>query len=298
MDLVAIGNRILMYPDVEEVRRKDEFYITTSCGVEVPAPWGGKRIHGACHRKEWYRNKGYTPTNPPDWQGIRKMYWGNAIAAAEIELYKKAGIWIDSEVSFWVPEYYLKGRIDCFVRMDDGSRAAMGTELKTTWSYGSKGTIECKVGTKPWPKWDHIIQCALYHWHYRRFANHWQLVYMARDSGNARSHTVLTMEDNRISVNGEIVGFTIDHILERLHKLGVQLQGAEPPGRDFELVWDRDVLAAMANAGELGKTDTDKVRKGHKVLKGDWQCAYCEYGKLCWQNVPLPFDADMDKMLR
>jgi len=307
MDLVQIANKFLMQPMVEDVRRQDEFYVTVHCGVEVQEAWG-RQVYGACHRAAWYRNRGHRTgeTNP---ESAWKKYWGDLIEAGFFNVLKKAGIFIESQVGFWIPKYYLKGRVDGFVRDPDswtgqdllakGSRMGIvGVEIKSTWSFGSKGTIEVSTGQKPWPKWEHIIQCALYHWHFRQVANYWQIVYLARDKGTARSHNILVTEDNRISVNGEIVPFTVDHILQRLSLLGMQLRKDEPPPRDFEIVYDRERLVKMADAGVLSKTDTDKVRKNNKIVKGDWQCKWCEFAPMCWQGVPLPYDADLEKVLR
>jgi hypothetical protein len=308
MDLAALASRILMYPPIEDVRRQDELYVTSSCSVEVDAPWG-KRIYGACHRAEWYRVNGVSKTRVETPEGVRKRHWGDVIEAAEKELYKKLGIFVASQVGFYVPKYFLKGRIDCFVRNPDTWKGQdlvvltipksglIGVDVKSTWSYGSKGTIDCPPGVKPWPKWDHIIQMAVYHWNYRTFADYWQIVYLARDNGSSRTHNVLTMEDGRISVNGEIVPFTIDHVFHRLEELIPKLTAKEPPRRDFEIVWDKERLKAAADAGELSKTDTEKVRKGNKLIKGDWQCVYCEWAKTCWQGVELPSEAKLEDLV-
>jgi hypothetical protein len=310
MDLIALGNRILMFPYVKSTRRKDEYYVSTSCGVEVNAPWGGKRIYGACHRAEWYRFKNIEPTVAQTPEGLRKAYWGDYIAMAEMDLYKKLGIWIDAEVRIWYPEYYLAGRVDCFVHDIDswaGSElkgngvlkkgSVVGVEHKSTWQYGSKGTIDVKQGEKPWPKWEHIIQCAVYHHYYREFANYWQLVYMARDTGRGRVHNVIVLPDGRISVNGEMLGFTTAHIFNRLGQLGKDLQLEDPPGRDFSLVLDKTELLHRADAGELTIKQAETVRKGNKLVKGDWQCAWCEYPHLCWDGVTLPYDCDVAKVV-
>jgi hypothetical protein len=212
-----------------------------------------------------------------------------------------------SEKRFWVPELHLKGRIDAFVRNTDslaqrlvqGKKAAVvGVEIKTTWSYGSRGTIETPAGTKAWPKWSHVVQAALYHWFYREFADYWVIYYLARDSGKARQHVLVVTEGGQISVNGELVPFGIEHIKARLGDLSRDLQLKEPPPRDFSIAHDKDRLKVMADAGRLGKTDTDKVRKGHKLVKGDWQCVYCEYVEHCWRGVDLPYDTPLEKLTK
>lgn len=307
MDLYQIATRMLTDPLVEQVRRQDEFYVTTHCGVEVQESWG-RQVYGACHRACWYRSRGYA-SSERSLEGTWKTYWGDVIEEAFSELMKQAGLFIASQVGFWIPQYYLKGRTDLFVRDPDSwtgqdligkgvaRMGVVGVEVKSTWSFGARGTIDAPAGTKPWPKWEHIIQCAIYHWHFRRVAGYWQLVYLARDSGRGRVHNVVVLDDNRISVNAEIVPFTVDHILARLTQLGHTLRKDEPPPRDFELVYDREKLVKMADAGALGKTDTDKVRKNNKVVKGDWQCKWCEYAPQCWSGVKLPYDAELGKVL-
>jgi len=309
MDLAALAARILQHPVIEDVRRIDEFYVTTSCGAEMPAPWGGTKIVGACHRAEWYRINGTPKTRVETAEQIRKQLWGKVIEDAEVDLYKKLGIFIAAQVGFYVPAYFLKGRIDCFVRNPDTWKGqdlitmaiprggAIGVDIKSTWSYGSKGTIDCPPGTKPWPKWEHIIQMAVYHWVYREFADYWQIVYLARDNGSSRVHNVVVLENKQISVNGEIIPFTMDHILKRLQDLLSKVSHRDTPGRDFELVWDKEKLKVMADAGELNKTDTEKVRKGNKVVKGDYQCGYCSWARTCWEGVPLPFDAKLEDIV-
>lgn len=312
MDLVELANRALMYPSVESARRKDEYYVSTSCGVEVPAPWGGTRIYGACHRAEWYRNRDVEVTNPMTPENARKAYWGNYLAEAEMDLYRQLGIYITHEKKLWIPEYFISGRIDCFVRNPDSWKGeeligtgrplrrgeVVGVEHKSTWQYGAKVTIDVKAGQKPWPKWEHIIQCAIYHWFYRSFAQYWQLVYMSRDTGRCRSHNIVVLDDDRISVNAEIVPFTIQHIFVRLTKLGKDLQLEEPPGRDFRLVFDKVELGHHADAGEFTANDTEKIKKNHKVLKGDWQCKWCRWASHCWEGVQLPYDVPVDRMLK
>lgn len=307
MDLLQVSNRMLLQPAVQSIRRPDEFYVTTHCGVEVQEAWG-KQVYGACHRAAWYRNRYPSVQESDTPESARKKYWGRAIEEAEINLWKDAGIYVADQVGFWIPEYYLKGRIDCFVRDLDSQyaqnlmnpvagRGVIGVEIKSTWSYGAQGTIECKTGVKPWPKWEHVIQSAVYHWRFRDFANYWIILYIARDKGTARQHTLVVTENNQISVNGEIVPFTVDHIFARLAELSSKLQSDQPPLRDFHIMHDQAQLKAMADAGVLGKTDTDKVRKGNKIVKGDWQCRYCQYAKECWNGVELPYDTKLDNLL-
>jgi hypothetical protein len=306
MDLATIASKMLMEPFVEDVRRHDEFYVTTHCGVEVQEAWG-RQVYGACHRSAWYKNRGHSGGEVSP-EGAWKMYWGDVIEYAFFKLLSEAGLLIKTQVGFWVPQYYLKGRVDGFVRDPDswtgqdligkgGRMGVVGVEVKSTWSYGAKGTIDVSTGQKPWPKWEHIIQAAIYHWHFRQVANYWQIVYLARDKGTARTHNVVVLDDNRISVNGEIVPFTIDHVLARLTELGHKMRKDEAPARDFEIVYDREKLVKMADAGVLNKTDTGKVRKNHKVVKGDWQCKWCDFARMCWQGVELPFEADLMKLL-
>ena len=308
MDLFDVTRRVLQTPEIESVRPAGEFHVTNSCGAQIQEPWG-KRIIGACHRAEWYRFKEYPKDNLPTIQALRKMYWGHAIEAAEVDLYKAAGVWIASHVKLWMPEYALVGEVDCFVRDPDSwtgqnliakgtACSVIGVELKSTWGYGSKGAIEAPAGTKTAPKPEHVVQAAIYHWFFRKFANYWAIPYMARDSGNARAHKLITLEDGRISVNGEIQDFTIPHIFNRLGELYGKLRVDAPPDRDFQAVWDKEMLKSMADAGRLSKTDTDTVRKGNKLIKGDWNCSSCGWAHTCWNGVAMPYDLTIEDLIK
>jgi len=295
MSIIDAANETLIRPVVETVRRPDEVY-ATDCGVVVQEPWG-PQIYGNCHRQGWFKRHNVAASGCVRPENARRAYWGNVLEDAEMELYKRAGIFIANQVGFWVPEHGMRGRIDGFVRDPDNNNAIVGVEIKSTWSYGALGAIRGKKGKPAVPKMEHVIQAAVYHWHFQRFARCWHIIYLARDSGETKQHTVV-VADKQISVNGQFLSFTMDDIFARLKVYVAALWQPSPPQRDYSLVYSKEQLEARANGGAFGKTDTEKIHAGRKVVKGSWECAWCPFAKLCWQGVELPFrDAKIDEIL-
>jgi hypothetical protein len=297
MDVIAVGDRILMFPIIVDVRRNDQYYASVSCSAHITKPWGQIKV-GACHRAEYYRFARVQPSNPPDAQALRRMRWGNYLAQCEIDLHKESGHFIRSEPKMWDEKHHLAGRVDEFMRNPDTfPNGVVGNEYKATWAGGTKGTIYVKAGEKPFPKWNHLIQTAVYHDFYRSAASCFNLIYMDRGAAKMRAHIVVVTEEGRISVNGEFVEFGMEHIWNELEELGRKLRNPDPPPRDYTLVYDKELTKEMAKAGAFSNTDTEKIKKGHKVLKGDWECKYCEYVSYCWQGEELPYGTTPDRIL-
>lgn len=295
MSITDTATEVLVRPIVETVRRPDEVY-ATDCGVVVQELWG-PQIYGTCHRQGWYKRHNVPASGCVSPENARRMYWGNVIEDAEMELYKRAGIFIANQVGFWVPDLAMRGRVDGFVRDPENAHAIVGVEIKSTWSYGAAGAIKGKKGKPPTPKMEHVLQAAVYHWHFQRFARCWYIIYLARDSGQTKQHRVV-VAGNKISVNGQFLSFTMDDIFARLKVYTTALWEPSPPPRDYCLVFSKPQLEARADGGAFNKTVTEKVHAGRKVVTGDWNCKYCSWAKECWKDAILPDGITMNEVLK
>lgn len=260
----------------------------------------GKTIKGMCRRRVWYtRLKPELAAKEPK---SRVTVYGDLISEVEVDLAKRAGIYLGHEVSFSFDykTIRIRGRVDLLteVTTNGGNKERIGVEFKSIGNYHArKGTI-VKEKNKPYlPQISHILQAAIYLHYYARFGfTHWQIVYIDRGFGDFSSpaHKVFLDDKGEIYVNGSQLNINILDVFERWNNLSKNILNNEIPERDFELSFTKEKLNKMADAGMLSKTDVGLLKR-NMLKKGDWNCEKCPFLEACWgpQLTESPLYGDL-----
>ena len=298
----------------------------------------GKRQHiGACLRREWYRLKNMEITDPFDFKAKATMSVGSCIEAEVIEYAKSAGVYVADHIKIRVEREcggIISGELDLVIDTPDGIR---GIELKSfSRQYYSLKQI---MGTgrmedfddadkiarvphiNPSPKFDHVMQAALYIWMLRqpdaifpecadeglierlKAIPFFVITYICRDNAGWISEFYVA-----ISGTGTIVykhAFKeqrhtlckIDAILANYDRLWEYNTKELVPPKSYEGIYNDAKIKEMYEKGSLTKKEEAQYKKDGKLIKGDWQCRrtpadesgnhrylYCPYGHLCAQE--------------
>lgn len=289
LEVMKMLDYALQNPGVETDRPPDELYVS-SAGAVIENPWGEPQTEGACMRKLYYQAKKYKEDSP--YVQSRPASYGDVVSEFEADLAKKAGIYLGHEVGMYLnyKGCRIKGRADLMVQLPltSGKHEKIGVEFKSIGNYfARKGTIDTPKGSKYAPKVPHTLQSAIYldHWRKKGFT-HWQVIYLDRGKGDYSnpSHKIYLTGDGEISVNGELIGVTMEQVYERFALTQKKIDLEELPDRDYEKQYDKAKLATLADRGILSKTDRTTLQRTGKLIKGDWQCAYCAFQKTCWEK--------------
>lgn len=217
----------------------------------------------ACLRQLYYKWKAIPETNPIEPAGYWKMSMGEKIHTLVHEFLVEAGYDIINEVAgtythekLSLPIHY---RVDNLFIDQDGALA--GLEVKTTYGAGMK-----MLGAQPKP--EHLAQVAVY-MHVAQIKRFY-ILYIARDSG-WRKQYLLEQKEQGLTINGLLVANPCETAFHRLAILEQHIKTDSEPDREFR--------AAIKNG--LIKT---KYQKEKVIYKSDWQCLYCRWRELCWQE--------------
>jgi hypothetical protein len=260
--------------------RKSAGRSPSSASIKFENEFGTYEVHGACLRQQFYKAKGMPKDDKmPDPQSQRIFMYGDAIHEVEVDIRKRAGIYVADEMSFWNPEHRISGRIDLFNK-DPETNEVYGEELKTTNPFTIK-----KVSSDPGIA--HILQCAIYlDWYANSigYVGRWVLTYVDRAFGEDASH-VISLSDGYIVLNGVIdKKMKVSDIYARYDELEEYLEDNVVPEPDYDILYGRDKLIELADQGRLTKTETNKINKGLKVTRGDKSCEYCDFTEHCAAN--------------
>ncbi len=267
-------------------------------------------VVGKCARQIFYWAKGLEPTDHESYNYVRRLTYGKEIELAEIETYKRMGIFVDSAVKFVIPipntDAYISGEIDAVVKLDG---YLVGVEYKTGYGnsfvrqhitgYTSKNSKTGLVYTtnpqSPAPKIEHLMQTALYLHAYRYEIPYWKLIYTARDTMDTAEYDVYLENDGTITCYSVIynpfenraeyqmvplVKLTIKDIFDRFVYVHNHVTGNVVPARDFEKVYSPETGELLYEIGAITTKEYEKILDGQSD-KGDWQCSYCPYRSLC-----------------
>jgi len=232
---------------------------------------GRKREHHyasdatACIRQLFYKWTGRKVSNPIEAGALWKMRMGDAIHGLIHEFLESSGYDIIDEVAarkeYEGLHHLVSVRADAIFATKDG--AYYGVEVKS--SYGA-GIVQ--IQRKNTPKPEHVAQIALYADIF--LIPKWILIYIGRDNGY-RTQFEFTYKDGVLYLDGGTYSIAVKDIIDRLVRVEECVDtGAEP---------ERDYKAAIKN----GKI-VDMFQKAGVKYKGDWQCNYCSFKDMCWQD--------------
>lgn len=318
----AIIEQVLRNPAIRAERESSSLHCS-SAGISLQID--GRTIReGGCRRAQFFRYHRY----PKDEVGtnvesMTKMGFGSFAEALIAEPMKIGGIFLGTQVPVSIVrstqsglQYKINGYMDFMIRDPKTGRPEI-CELKTTGVFGEKGVIEATKDNPLVPKIEHVLQVVPYiDW--LTMPNQGvpiehakcNIMYLSRE-GNKSQHVVQLHPTEKhviISNDAGVLQWThitpeaiyrdFDVLAEQIGK-GPGIENAPPP--DYQIKWDRDTVIWKAEHGELNKKNTDlvnqKIRAGEVgplLDMGDWNCAWCDYARGCWNPspsfAPVPLD--------
>ena len=251
------------------------------------------------------------PTSP-----YMKWIWraGELFEEYCIDLAKEAGLFVGTQISIYIPKLNVSGKIDLVV-LNPKEETYQIVEVKSIYGFNATSVIgtdsmhkKNEMGT---PRDSHLMQLGIYQSWYGNPKN-WGpgiLMYGARDTGRLAEFlvTVEKSEEDDLDYiyyqgNYPIVtekinsGITLQSIMSNYKFILDSLESNEIPDRDFDILYSEEKIKSLYENGKLSKTDTAQYEKRLKQLeegkakvvkaveKGDWQCKFCDYQKICYEQ--------------
>jgi hypothetical protein len=304
----------------------------SEASAEIINKWGEKEIIGTCQRKAWLRYKiaedldAHPDSNiaviqlgddaisvmPETKVATREWIFeeGRRIESTILEVAKLAGIYHSSHKKFKIPitnKLFLVGELDGVLKVDG---KLIGFEAKSTSGYNAERSVfgtakDRAMDSKGSPKYQHLLQTAVYAWHYKSKIPFFKLMYFLRGS-SLRTEFTISIEQDQITnkhhvlVDYEDTGLTVEQIIDRYVDLANKLEKNEVPSREFNLSFDDDTMNIMSSRNLLSRTLEqqwskywDRKINGGRQLKrpehGDLSCILCPYRDIvCYDNNKQP----------
>lgn len=211
----------------------------------------------ACKRQIAYKKINIDPSNPLENHAYVKFEMGNAVHESIQTVLQKKCLWIEGEDFKEIEWYGLEWmyRIDGKIKIKEKEYIC---EIKTVYNTGYK-SIEEKA--KP----EHELQLLMYML-FEKVENG-MILYIGRDNG-------FMIEYN----------YTLDKLFKKyqefllnktkeLAQLKADIENKVIPMQDYN-------ICMKNNNGIISFSfQKDKIK-----YKTDWQCSYCQWKSLCWEN--------------
>jgi hypothetical protein len=316
--MISIASRLhkaYTEPIVHQSRGKSGFYPSqTSIKLDDGTVLGG------CHRQIYYDWNNYEREGEAnaDWTLAAIMgEWYHTGITEELRAHPiETGITVlAEELPFFDKELFVSGRVDMLL-LDNETNTIFGEDTKSVGEWVCKKTVHA-------PKWEHVLQCALYLWVFQNKTNpgdipisHWSILYISRDENwdlKAYKHGSklkqiwqfdLTFSDDKdpyVIIENERgekthhMNIRMSGIIKRFKTLKEKMSKDELPDRDYEAQYDDAKMVAMHKAGQLEfKKDQAVVDKWLKkgatgplgLIMGDSACRFCPYTTQCYSKNP------------
>ena len=227
---------------------------------------------------------------------------GKGVEEILVEQWKQAGIWVDNNVDFYIPERGIHGEIDCVLR-DPNTGENFGVEVKSFAGYNATVGIMGNKYTPGKPKDSQLLQTLVYTHTFREKLPYFKMIYYARDTGERKEYDITLVSDAsdgterlRPAIDGKPdPRFTMDDVWGRYERLAqYEAEGIIPPP-DYSKRWSAEKIERRWALGESLKQNprsrnnevaktryADWKRNPEKNPIGDWQCNYCKYAEVCW----------------
>lgn len=314
-DYWAALDSITMDPPIKNRRRSFSMW-AGEAGLSVDVD--GRMVrYGTCRRKMYYRYKNYAPDSwGVGFAAKMKMDFGNWVSDRMVDGMKMLGLYRDHETNVMIiregeefGRYSITGRIDILVR-DPELKKPVIIEVKTTGGFMEAGCIKPTKNKPLMPRVEHVLQTMPYmDWLQmpKQGVKNPQavLMYMSRD-GNRSSHWISFAGDGSVVINNVAGRYTWPHIsLGAMYadydSRAVSLVKNEVPARDYELRYSRDTVIWKLEHNEFSERDAKAAQKAlndsdaeFPIDDGDFDCAYCDFQKLCYgmrpDEGPIPED--------
>lgn len=264
--------------------------------------------YGRCPRETYYNNT--CPDKKKENFRLNGMaLMGEQAEEVLVEMLKKAGLLITTQLQVVDTEYYFSGKIDAvsyaytfngFNKRTDivvDYSLFIPTEVKSIYGYNNKKLIIAgNQSTVPEPKPNGVMQLALYVDFLQRNdypTPYGVLWYIMRDEGESKSYKLTivpraTAEGTKRFIyidNQSYHNFTIEDIIKYNLKTKDYIEQGIEPKREFTLQYNKATLSRMAQHGQLSKVDAEKVKADRYVEKGDIECNYCAFKDHCYREV-------------
>lgn len=232
-----------------------------------------------------------------------------------VKMAKESGVFVAGQTNVYVPKLNVSGKIDVIVINPETSKYHI-VEVKSIYGFNSNSVLgteaQQRKGNMGEPRSSHLMQLGIYQWWYanpdERFAEG-LLVYGSRDTGRYGEFLV-TVEPNEETgkthicyrpnspIKGEkvVTPITIESIVENYQYIQSSVDNQTIPDKDFDISYSQEKIEDLYQQGLLTKTETTqhekrkaqiaegKSRVVKAVEKGDWQCKYCQYKAICYEE--------------
>lgn len=269
-------------------QRERRFY-PSEASVQVFDKHGDLITHGGCMRSSYFRLSGQFEGTPYNARTELIFEQGKGVENILVKLWKEMGVWNSNNVKFVDYENNISGELDAILVEPSGQ--LYGVEVKSFYGYFAEKEIFGNKSQKGYPKMSQLLQTLIYLNHFEERLPYFRMVYFARDSVKRRTFKIELHHEGDISypmVDGEVLRqFSINDIYTRYATLQQHLDTAQIPTNDFELQYPDAKIEDFFKKGKVAKTKYDKWKKGKLGLYeniGDWQCSYCKFKHVCWND--------------
>lgn len=307
----------------------------SEASVVTTNKWNEQEVHGTCQRRAWLRFKVAEKLNEsldadvvvldingnkiavaPEAKEARREWIfeeGRRIESTILDVARSAGIYAVGHKKFLVPiakDLNLVGELDGILSVNGN---LIGVEIKSVSGYNSErdifGTAAVRRNNvKGSPKMQHLLQTAIYAWHYRAKIPCFKILYFMRGNCLRTEFTVTvkhdtSTDDYHVLVDGSFTGITIGDIINRYKELADKLNKNEFPDREFQLSYTDSEMVVLSERGLLSKTTNEQWQKywerkqtgGRQVKRpqhGDMECSLCPFKDVCYDRNGAPIEYD------
>jgi len=234
---------------------------------------------------------------------------------------KRAGVYYDESHKFeWIipsehdEEILVRGEVDLVIYQEPDSTDKVGIEVKSITGYYGQRLVFGKKSTKghwiqkPEPKADNLLQAVLYTLVFctllRQFTA-FKLVYISRENGERNEFDITLVPEiqddesfkHRVYIDGKKYKYTLyaEDIMDSYKLVQDHVIADTLPPRDYALQYSTEHLQMLADKDLLTKKQKEKFEASGSLEKGDWQCSYCQFRDLCYDEEKNPIEYSFDE---
>ena len=304
-------------------RRLPTFY-PSSASIQLP----DGRVEGGCWRADFYRIKGVTPTNPPEFYLSMIHKLGKSVENTVIDAMLQAGVYESSGVKFYDPTINVSGELDITGRFRrNGVMRYFGVEVKSVYGHGAVETIQGRARAwrgqaafRPKPKTQNLLQVMTYLDQFSIekgpgfYLEGFKLLYIPRDKPvDGREYTVFlvkktdltaehlaefgpAMKDNEryayVSTPDHPdyveTDFSLEDMYGRWKKQLEMMRNDIAPERPYKKFYSGEQIEYLHSIDELSKSAYEEWQKG-RGKPGHYLCqTYCEFRDFCYKRDGAP----------